>query len=362
MKRFVLSTVLTLVTGLSSPPPTALAGSPATVGVDHIQVHSKARGEDLSVLIWYPAAPGGTPVAVGENQVFEGSPAYSKAPRRAGEHPLILMSHGSGASVERMAWIASALAAEGYIVAGPNHPGTTSGDSTPEDTPKLWERTDDLAAVLDRLLEDPAWRPGIDAEKVGSLGFSLGGAAVLRSVGATATVEAYAQYCETYPAMADCQWFRGGRAYRDGAEIEVPPFDLRTVDREKFEQPERDPRVRAVVSVDPALAAVFDLSSLEAVEIPLHVVNLGLPATVPVAVKSDDLVAKAPKGSLDHVSGAVHFSFLPECRPGAAGFLKEIGETDALCADGGTRSRAALHRELADKIVAAFRHALKVGE
>lgn len=362
MKRFVPLTVLTLIGCLSSMPSAAFAGSPATVGVADIQIHSEARGEDLTVLIWYPAEPGGTPVTVGENRVFEGSPAYAKAPRRAGKHPLILMSHGSGASVERMAWIASALAKDGSFVAGPNHPGTTSGDSTPEDTPKLWERTDDLSTVLDRLLEDPEWAQGIDAEKVGSLGFSLGGAAVLRGVGATATVEAYARYCETYPDMADCQWFRGGRAYRDGAGIEVPPFDLRTVDREKFEQPERDHRVRAVVAVDPALAAVFEPSSLEPVEIPLHFINLGLPATVPVAVKSDDLVNKAPLGSLGHVSGAVHFSFLPECTPGAAEFLKQIGETDRLCEDGGTRSRAELHEELAAKIVAAFRQSLAVSE
>jgi len=362
MKRSFLLTAMTLVTALISPWPLAAAGANETVGVEEIRIRSEARNEDLSVLVWYPAEPGGTPVAVGENRVFAGTRAFAEAPLVDGVHPLILMSHGSGASVERMAWIAAALAKNGFVVAGPNHPGTTSGDSTPEDTPKLWQRSNDLSTVLSWLLEDKKWRKTIDPDKIGSLGFSLGGAAVLRSVGAAATVEAYADYCDTYPDMADCQWFAGGRGYRDGAELSVAPFDLRTVDREKFEQPETEPRIRSVVAVDPALAAVFDPSSLEAVDIPLRFINLGLPGTVPIAAKADDLAASAPLASLEHVAGAVHFSFLPECRPGTIEFLNQIGETDALCEDGGARLRGELHRELADKIVAAFNKDLATGE
>lgn len=362
MKPSLLLTALLFVFPLICVAPAAAAATHETVGVEKIRIRSEARQEDLTVLVWYPAGQGGAPVAVGENRVFKGTRAFAKAPLLEGDFPLILMSHGSGASVERMAWIAAALVKNGFVVAGPNHPGTTSGDSTPEDTPKLWQRSNDLSTILDGLLEDPKWRKAINKTKIGSLGFSLGGAAVLRSVGATARLEAYAAYCDSYPAMADCQWYAGGRAYRDGAEIAVPPFDLRTVDRDKFETEERDPRIRAVVAVDPAMAAAFDGASLAAIDISLRFINLGLPGTVPVAAKADDLAASAPFGSLDHVADAVHFSFLPECTAGAKAFLKRIGETDALCEDGGRRSRDALHHELAEKIVAAFRQDLKMGE
>ncbi len=360
MKHSVLQKAVLLITALVGTVMAGPAHAADGVGVDRIEVFSKARNADLSVRVWYPASPGGSPVLIGEDRIFEGTRARLKAPHAAGKHPVILLSHGSGATVEKMAWLAAALAKNGFIVAGPNHPGTTSGDSTPEDTPKLWQRTKDLSVVLDWLLQDRVWRETIDPHKIGSLGFSLGGAALLRSVGATATVEAYADYCDTYPSMADCQWFAGGRAYRDGVEITVAPFDLRTVDREKFEQLDQDPRIRAVVAVDPALAAVFDPSSVEGIGIPLRFINLGLPGTVPIAVKSDDLAAKAPLGSLDNIAGAVHFSFLPECRTGAADFLKRIGETDALCEDGGTRSRADLHEELSEKIRTTFREAFAV--
>ncbi|WP_198338223.1 dienelactone hydrolase [Labrenzia sp. VG12] len=347
---------------LSSTLPAASAKVFETVGFEKTLVHSKERDENLTVLIWYPALPGGDLEAVGENRVFAGTKAFQNAPVAKGMHPLVLLSHGSGASVERMAWIAVELAANGFVVAGPNHPGTTSGDSTPEDTPKLWQRTNDLSTLLDHLLQDPVWRAAIDPERVGSLGFSLGGAAVLRSVGALATVEAYVRYCDTYPGMADCRWFKGGRAYRHGEEIKVRPFDLRSVNRARFEQREQDLRIRAVVAVDPALAAVFDPASLEPVNIPLHFINLGLPKTIPIAVKSDELAEGASSGSLDYVANAVHFSFLPECAPGAADFLKRIGETDELCADGGARPRAELHQELADKIVTVLQNSLSVGK
>jgi predicted dienelactone hydrolase len=253
-----------------------------------------------------------------------------------------------------MSWIASALAQAGFAVAGPNHPGTTSGDSTPQDTPELWERTDDLSTLLSRLTEDPVWSAVIDGTRVGVLGFSLGGAAALDLVGARPNREAYARYCESYPMMPDCRWFAGDEAFVKGEQVTVEPFDLRSLDKARFEGDHRDPRVTAAVLVDPSMAQAFDPESLRAITVPLTFVNLGAPGTVPVSVVADQLARLAPRARLTHVAGAVHYSFLPECREGARAFLRKVGETTPLCEDGGTRSRAALHAELAEKITAAF--------
>ncbi|WP_417709910.1 alpha/beta hydrolase family protein [Roseibium aggregatum] len=331
------------------------------VGVQKISVSSKARGEDLTILVWYPAKAGGEQVLIGDDRIFQGTPALADASKVEGTFPLIVLSHGSGASVEKMAWIASGLAGDGFIVAGPNHPGTTSGDSTPEDTPKLWQRTDDLATVIDRLLADPDWSASIDPRKIGALGFSLGGAAVLESAGATASLEAYADYCDTHAKMPDCQWFKGGRAFRDGEELEVEPFDLRTVDKTLFEQARQDARITSVFAVDPALAAAFQEESLAGIGIPLHFINLGKAGQIDAGVRSARLAEAAPEAELDHVADAVHFSFLPVCKADAIAFMKSIGEPDRLCTDGGGRSRAALHEEMAEMILKAFRTDLKTG-
>lgn len=317
----------------------------AEVGVRDIKVAAPERGRDLAVTVWYPAAAGGEPVLVGDSKVFKGAPASMNAPLMKGRFPLIVLSHGSGSRVQGMAWLATELASAGFVVAGPNHPGTTSGDSTPADTPKLWERTQDLSAVIDEMTADPAWSDAVDANKIGIVGFSLGGAAAMEIAGARANLEAYASYCDTYTKW-DCAWFAGGIGYVNDEAVHVEKFDLRTIDGTRFDQSNLDPRVKSAVLVDPGLAPAYDAESLKAIAIPTSFINLGSAGTIPEGVIADRLAALTPQGTYASIAQAVHFSFLPECKPGAAEFLKSVGEVDPICAEGGSRSRADLHAEL----------------
>lgn len=334
------------------------AGHVAGAGVSMIKIASPERGRDLAVTVWYPAAASTKVIAVGADRLFEGTEAFADAPRGEGSYPLIVFSHGSGASIHKMSWLASSLAEKGFVVAGPDHPGTTSGDSTPEDTPKLWQRTGDLSNVISALLADPAWGAMIAPDRIGVLGFSLGGAAALELAGARANLDAYARYCDTYPDMADCVWFAGGRGYRNQEAIEVGKLDLRSVDRERFEQSNLDPRIRAAVLVDPSLALAFDAASIASIESALHFVNLGNAETVPVSVKADGLAGLAGDATHSWVQDSVHFSFLPVCAEGAAEFMRSIGEVDTLCSDGRDRSRADIHAELEENIGQAFERML----
>ncbi|PPE81973.1 dienelactone hydrolase, partial [Kaistia algarum] len=329
------------------------------VGVKTLAVPSPARGRDLAVTIWYPATPGGAEIRVGESKLFRGAPAFADAPLARGHFPLILVSHGSGARIENLGWIANRLVAAGFIVAGPNHPGTTSGDSTPIDTPNVWERTADLSTLLTALTENPDWRDALAERRVGVLGFSLGGTTAMELAGATIDREAYARYCDTYPAMMDCIWFAGGKGYVDGKEVPSQKVDLRQMDKSRFEHSNRDPRIASAVLVDPGMAKAFQPASLEAIAIPMHFINLGGPETVPPGVIADDLARLTPKGDYAQVQGAVHFTFLAECQVGGKALLVEIGEADQLCDDGGTRPRADMHAELGDRIAADFAHDLK---
>lgn len=337
---------------------TVLANDAA--GLRSITVPSPGRGDNLTVKIWYPALPGGREVQVDENRLFKGSPAFADAPAAPGRHPLILFSHGSGSRVDSIGWLAQRLAEAGFIVAGPNHPGTTSGDSTPIDTPKLWERTGDLSAVITALTSEPAWKDLIAPDRIGVLGFSLGGAAAMEIGGARADLDAYARYCETSPTMADCVWYAGGKGYVKGEAVASEKVDLRQTDKIRFEQSNLDPRIRSVVAVDPALAQAYDAQSLKEIAIPVHIINLGSPGTVPVAVEAKQLAPLIRQGSYEQVDGAWHFSFLPECQSGGAELLKSLGDTDRLCDEQGKRSRADIHAQLIEMISSAFGSALKV--
>ena len=313
-------------------------------GVRIVEIPVAAREAPLNVTIWYPAAGEGTSrLLVGGNRLFRGTLGWQDAPIAEGRYPLVLVSHGSGGSFTALGWIASRLAAAGFIVAGPNHPGTMTGDSTPADTVTVWKRPADLSAVLSALLRNPVWAEHIDERRIGAMGFSLGGHTVLAIAGARVEREAYARYCETYPKMPDCVWYAKGGV------------DIRTVDREKFESSMRDPRIGSVVAIDPALARAYTRDSLKDVAIPVHLINLERPGSPWwEAARADEIVGAFPRANHRIVADAAHLSFLDECGPEARDMLEAEGETDPLCEDGGGRTRAKIHAELAETIEAAF--------
>lgn len=328
------------------------------VGTRDITIHSAARGKDLSVTAWYPSDGKGEQVLTGDNRIFVGEAAIKNAALPTERLPLVVLSHGSGSRGVAMAWIATALADAGFLVVAPDHPGTTSGDSTPEDTPKIWERTDDVSTIITSLTSNAEWSPSIDAGRIGVLGFSLGGSTAMELAGARADLDAYVQYCVDYAQSMDCTWFRGGRGFRNDQPIDVPPFDLRSVDKLRFEQSNLDRRIRAAVLVDPGLEVAFTTDSLKAIAIPLTFINLGSVGTIPVSVLSDQLAKDVPGATYAQVHDADHFSFLPVCKSDVAEFLKSVGEIDPICTPAG-RDRADIQAELTGLVVEAFRKTLK---
>ncbi len=330
----------------------------AEVGVRQIAIEATEHGRDLIATVWYPADAGGQPVATGGNRVFKSEPASLDAPLAKGRYPLVILSHGSGSRVQAMGWLATELVKAGFVVAGPNHPGTTSGYSLPTETPKLWQRTQDLSRVIDKLTTDPQWRGVVDADKVGVAGFSIGGATAMEIAGARAKLEAYASYCDSYTKW-DCAWYARGVGYVNEAQVKVDKVDLRAIDKSLFEQSNLDPRVKSAVLIDPGLALAYDEQSLKEISIPMTFINLGDPDTIPVGVLADKLASLTPQGTYATIKGSDHFSFLPECKDGAAELLKSVGEVDPICDEVSSRSRADIHAEAARLVLEALQRTLK---
>lgn len=329
----------------------------AEVGVRTLELPSQARGRNLAVTLWYPAGDGGKPDLFGDNRIFKGSAASKDAAFPDGQFPLVLLSHGSGGRTEAMGWLAVELAKAGFIVAGPNHPGTTSGDSLPAETPKLWERTQDLSTVINYLTGNSAFAGHVDTDRIGVVGFSLGGAAAMEIAGARANLEAYARYCDTYTKW-DCAWYAGGRGYVDDEAVDVEKLDLRQIDKARFEQSNLDQRIKAAVMIDPGLAQAYVAQSLKEIKIPMSFINLGSEGEVPTAVLADHLAALVPDSTYVTVKNSDHFSFLPACKENASAFLKSTGEVDPICEET-SRARTDIHAEVSNLVLMSLQRTLK---
>ncbi|WP_216824659.1 alpha/beta hydrolase family protein [Paragemmobacter aquarius] len=301
--------------------------------VTHIAAAHRPDGLDLH--LWYPASAGQITL-IGQNALFYGFHARRDAVGDGISHPLVLLSHGSGGNAERLGWIGSALASKGIIVAAVNHPGTTSGDSQPSRTVMPWERTEDLSTILDYLQADAPQGMVPDMNRVGALGFSLGGASVLLSAGARLSKDDFIQYCAANAGQDDCGWLAEGGV--DFSQIDAP----------KYERDNRDQRIKAVVAIDPALTRAMRKHSLTRLP-PSLVINLGSDGEIPLAMQADGLAAVNPAIEYRTVPGARHFSFLARCSLLGVVMIALAGD-DNICSDRGLRDRGEIQAELVQMI------------
>ena len=127
--------VLLLAAACRSPDPQggAVATPPAParppVGITSRVYDDRVRDRRLAVAIWYPAPPGTVEETTNFDGIFPGRGAW-EAPLQASpaRMPLVLLSHGSGGDGANLAWLAEALAGQGWIAAAVDHPGDRFGD------------------------------------------------------------------------------------------------------------------------------------------------------------------------------------------------------------------------------------------
>ncbi|WP_035484822.1 alpha/beta hydrolase family protein [Geminicoccus roseus] len=315
------------------------------VGMRRLTVAAPERGTMLNVTLWYPAEDGGSEVAVGENAVFQGALARQDAPIAAGPFPLVLLSHGGlRSSADSGNWIAARLAADGFMVAAPQPP-RLSPDQAQDAPYELALRPADLAATLTGLASEPSLSAQIDPQAVGALGFHLGGTAVLQLAGARIDPQLHARSCDQPGANMDCAWFA-----RSG-------IDLQAVDGERIGASRLDPRIGAVAAVDPELTGLFTPESLQAIEVPVRLVNLGPAGAMLPGMDAAPAVLAIPGAAYERVEDAFFFSAFAPCQPKGAAFLEEEGEDPAICGQDGP-PRTEIHAALAEMIGGFFQERL----
>src|SRR4029453_858770 len=175
--RLAPSTWLALATiGLSAP---SLVRAARRVGVTTILFTktsvSTGAPRELPTLVWYPAkSRTGAAEALG----------LRDAAVRPGRYPLIMFSHGACGRPREATYLTKELAARGFIVAAPPHPGNTPPDpscAAPTDfIDSVLNRVPDVRFVLDGMLAQASdgtsrFHRRIDTDRLGMSGLSFGG-------------------------------------------------------------------------------------------------------------------------------------------------------------------------------------------
>jgi len=295
-----------------------------TVGFREVDIGPEAGQRPLHFAVWYPSGTAGPLAIVGETPAFEGIPVIRDGAPADGVRPLVLMSHGYGGSWRNLSWLAIELVQKGYVVAAPDHPGTTTFDRDSGQASQLWERPHDLSRVVDRLIGDSSLAGRVDTDRIAAIGHSLGGWTVLSIAGARFSTERFQKDCAASPNKRTCD-------LSTELSLAGPPDGRLNDDL-------RDPRIKAAVSLDLGLARGFRPESLAAIKLPILVIGAGVDVGgLPADKESGYLSANLPPSTSRYVKipDAMHFSFMQLCKPGAAAAIEAESPGDGVvCRDG----------------------------
>ncbi len=275
------------------------------------------RGSDdrtLGGIVWYPAEAN-----IGEKDQYVGPPDAplfyaGRAAKDAtlapsfGKYPLIALSHGTGGSAMQMAWLGTYLAARGYIVVAVDHPGNNAVSGyTSEGFIEGWERARDISTAIDDMLADPRFGSKIDLDRMGAAGFSYGGYTMMELAGATTDVNRILAWCGEKKGACD--------------PPEMPDLMARFATIRQQPQVQqalqhagdsyRDPRIRAVFAIAPAVARAFTPESLQKIAIPVEIVAGAADSIAPPAENAQFYAADIKGVRLTILPGGVgHYTFL----------------------------------------------------
>ncbi len=278
---------------LASVPDVAGAFQPAMTVLD---LDTLATGRPAKINLWYPQGD---------------CPAGSAMPCLADDaitDRVLVFSHGTMGSAEDYSWLAESLAAGGFLVVGVNHYAESrlygSATQDPRSIPQIWQRAQDISAILDRLAAQPVFRRPVAWDYVVMMGHSAGGQTAALLAGARFDLRQMIAYCMSAAAAPDrsCNY---GRGLGDVPESFVARYNASYADR----------RVQALLLLDPALGAALQRDSLRDVVLPALVVGATQTDFLPWDQHGARYAAALPGARTILLNGGEgHFVFLSPCQ------------------------------------------------
>jgi predicted dienelactone hydrolase len=349
---------------------TAIASAQNKVGLTTRTFHPKearnwrdAQAKELHCTIWYPAAGSAieTKQIIGppDAPLFEAGSAqpHAEFTPSLSQLPLIVLSHGTGGSALQLAWLGTALARAGFIVAAVDHPGNNLTEPyTAEGFVLWWERATDLTEVIDGVLADGDIGPHVDTSRIGAAGFSIGGYTVLELAGARTDVSVLYDMCRQHPTEPTCH-------VPEMKDFGSPEQILQTVRKSSGESLARsadafrDARIKAVFAIAPAVSETQTADSLHQIRIPVELVVGAADPMAPAASNADYLRANIHNARETVLPGQVaHYTFLDTCTSTGKSQLPTY------CTDAAGVDRDAIHAQVSEMAITFFTRSLRMGK
>lgn len=264
------------------------------------ELTDESRDRTMEIWIWGPSQRTGRASTVAGNSVFEQVAGSAGGEFVPGKHPLLVFFHGTSGNARSIAWLSSALAAHGYIVVSANHPGSTSLQVTQESMMETWSQAQDGSFMIDTVLASKEYARSIDANRIGSIGFSLGGYSALAIAGARLDIRKLQEFCRISPEEETCKLFPDA--------LFGPPVAGQPQNRGVL-----DPRIRVAVSLAPGFVPGLDDDSIASIKIPVLVVAGTEDEMLPVEHHARLLAGRFAFGEYVELSYVSHFGFLGQC-------------------------------------------------
>ncbi len=299
MRKYLYLMLLIL---FSQIPPTAaqIADVSATVQTESLEMGMLATGRPSTLRLWFPRRlPEGKCIGLLEKQFCLADSAVTDK--------VLILSHGAMGSARGLSWLGEKLAAVGFVVLGINHFGESSiyGQDTqdPRVTSLIWQRPQDISALLDRLPAQNIFQKKINWSNAIVVGHSSGGQTAAVLLGATFDLERLANYCASALSKDDLSC-----KYGSGAASAPATFKL------QFTAQQKDTRVKLIVMLDPALGSSAQPSSMRSINTPTLVIGAQNNDFLPWKQHGHQYATEIPNAKTNLLTGQEgHFIFITAC-------------------------------------------------
>uniref|UniRef100_A0A0C1REB2 DUF1400 domain-containing protein n=1 Tax=Tolypothrix bouteillei VB521301 TaxID=1479485 RepID=A0A0C1REB2_9CYAN len=243
-------------------------------------------------------------------------PADIYLPITSSPRPIIVISHGLGSDRTSFAYLARHLASYGFVVAVPEHPGSNSqqlqalleGTADRVTNPREFiDRPLDVKYLLDELTRlsknNPAFAERLNLQQIGVVGQSFGGYTALALAGAPINFQKLSKDCPALENTLNISQLLQCLA------LLLPPSQYNLF----------DPRVKAVIAINPVDSIIMGQDSLSQIKIPVMIVSSSADTIAPALLEQIQPFSwlTTPNKYLVLINGGTHFSAIAES-PNAA--------------------------------------------